>query len=174
MTHPMTPLRCVLFFPATRPDRHAKALATGADAVCMDLEDAIAPADKDQARAEAIALLQSREPHGAATILRVNDPQTALGGKDLDALANSESAPDAIMLPKVDGPDAVLEVERTLDASGLQIPLLPVIETARGLSAVEEISTCSSSISAILFGGVDLSTELGATIGWDELRYSLP
>lgn len=168
----MTPLRCVLFFPATRPDRYEKALASGVDAVCVDLEDAVALDDKDRGRAEAVVLLEAREPCDAATIVRVNAYGSPFGRADLDALCAASAAPDAIMLPKVDGPEDVLAVEGALQEGGLRVPLIPMIETARGLAAVEEIATCSSSSSALLFGGVDLSTELGASIGWDELLYA--
>ena len=168
----MTPLRCVLFFPATRPDRYEKALASGVDAVCVDLEDAVALDDKDRGRAEAVALLEAREPCDAATIVRVNAYGSPFGRADLDAICAASAAPDAIMLPKVDGPEDVLAVEGVLQEGGLRVPLIPMIETARGLAAVEEIATCSSSSSALLFGGVDLSTELGASIGWDELLYA--
>ena len=168
----MTPLRCVLFFPATRPDRYEKALASGVDAVCVDLEDAVALDDKDRGRAEAVVLLEAREPCDAATIVRVNAYGSPFGRADLDALCAASAAPDAIMLPKVDGPEDVLAVEGALREGGLRVPLIPMIETARGLAAVEEIATCSSSSSALLFGGVDLSTELGASIGWDELLYA--
>jgi (S)-citramalyl-CoA lyase len=168
----MTPLRCVLFFPATRPDRYEKALASGVDAVCVDLEDAVALDDKDRGRAEAVVLLEAREPCDAATIVRVNAYGSPFGRADLEALCAASAAPDAIMLPKVDGPEDVLAVEGALQEGGLRVPLIPMIETARGLAAVEEIATCSSSSSALLFGGVDLSTELGASIGWDELLYA--
>ena len=168
----MKPLRCVLFFPATRPDRYEKALGSGADAVCMDLEDAVAFDEKDRGRREATGLLRAREARRAATMVRVNDPKGPLGREDLEAICDAGAAPDAIMLPKVDSPEDVLGVEGVLGGQGLRVPLIPVIETALGLSAVEAISTCSSSISAVLFGGVDLSAELGATIGWDELLYA--
>ena len=82
----MTPLRCVLFFPATRPDRYEKALASGVDAVCVDLEDAVALDDKDRGRAEAVVLLEAREPCDAATIVRVNAYGSPFGRADLDAL----------------------------------------------------------------------------------------
>jgi len=168
----MKRLRCVLFFPATRPDRYEKALSSGADAVCMDLEDAVALNKKDQGRTEALGLLKTRKPNRKATIVRVNDPKTTLGRKDINAIGRAEISPDAIMLPKVDSPEDVLGVDGSLVEGGLQIPLIPIIETALGLSLVEKIATCSSSICAILFGGVDLSTELGATIGWDALLYA--
>ena len=140
--------------------------------MCVDLEDAVALDDKDRGRAEAVVLLEAREPCDAATIVRVNAYGSPFGRADLDALCAASAAPDAIMLPKVDGPEDVLAVEGTLQEGGLRVPLIPMIETARGLAAVEEIATCSSSSSALLFGGVDLSTELGASIGWDELLYA--
>ena len=168
----MKSLRCILFFPATRPDRYEKALASGADAVCMDLEDAVPLDDKERGRAEAAALLKGRGQRRAKTIVRVNNPKSTLGREDVDAVGRAGAVPDAIMLPKVDSPEDVLGVEGPVGAGGLQVLLIPVIETALGLSMVEEIATCSPSISAILLGGVDLSNELGATIGWDALLYA--
>ena len=168
----MKPLRCVLFFPATRPDRYEKALRSGADGVCMDLEDAVALNDKERGRTEALGLLKAGKPNRKVTIVRVNDPKTKLGRKDIDAVGRAEISPDAIMLPKVDSPEDVLGVDGPLVEGGLRVPLIPVIETALGLSLVEKIATCSASVCAILFGGVDLSTELGAAIGWDELLYA--
>jgi (S)-citramalyl-CoA lyase len=99
--------RAVLFFPATRPDQHPKAAATGADVVCMDLEDAVLPARKAEARAAAMELLSRREPGGAELMLRINTPRGEAGLRDLLALLESGARPDALMIPKVDSPEEV-------------------------------------------------------------------
>ncbi len=167
-----TPPRCLLFLPATRPDRYEKALASGADAVCLDLEDAVAFDDKDRARREAVSLLGARRPHPSATIVRVNDPVSPTGRMDIGAICAVRALPDAIMLPKLKSPRNVTEVEAAFEAAGLRVPLVPVIETARGLAEVERIATCSRSLYALMLGGVDLSTEIGSAMGWDELLYA--
>ena len=167
-----TPPRCLLFLPATRPDRYEKALASGADAVCLDLEDAVASDDKERARREALSLLGAPPPRPGATIVRVNDPASPTGRMDVGAICAVRAFPDAIMLPKVKSPKDVTEVEVALEAAGLKIPLVPIIETARGLAEVERIAICSRSLYAVMLGGVDLSTEIGSMMGWDELLYA--
>ncbi len=81
----MTP-RCILFFPGTRPDMYAKAIASGADQVCMDLEDAVAPGAKQEARASAMSVLQAPDFDPERFILRINNPATPEGDRDLAAL----------------------------------------------------------------------------------------
>ena len=104
----MTPLvrlrRSLLFVPAVRPDRYPKALATGTDAVCLDLEDGVGPNPKDEARESALTLFAERAPTRAEVSLRINDPKTDLGRRDLEALLGAGVRPDALMLPKVSGP----------------------------------------------------------------------
>ena len=78
--------RSLLFVPAVRPDRYPKALATGADAVCVDLEDGVSFNAKDEARDSAVALFLNRQPTRAEVSLRINDPKTELGQLDLQAI----------------------------------------------------------------------------------------
>ena len=166
------PPRCVLFFPGTRPDRYAKALATGADRVCLDLEDAVAPDAKGEARAHAVAILES----GADTsrlIVRINHPATREGRADLSSLTRALDGgaprPAAVMVPKVGSATELARVRS--DLAGGDVPLVAMIETARGLAAVEKIAEADG-VGMLLFGGVDLSTELGSTTAWDALLYA--
>lgn len=165
------PPRCMLFFPGTRPDRYAKALATGADRVCMDLEDAVAADVKEPARANAVAALTGGGD-ASRLIVRINHPSTPDGDADLTALARTlaggATAPAAVMVPKVGAVDDLVVVRARL---GSDVALVAMIETARGLAAVEEIATAGG-VCALLFGGVDLSGELGSTTGWDALLYA--
>ena len=78
--------RSQLFVPGNRPDRFEKACQAGADLVCIDLEDAVGPADKQSARDEVIAWLQDT-PHSHVS-LRINPVDTEDGDKDIEALAN--------------------------------------------------------------------------------------
>ncbi len=140
--------------------------------MCLDLEDAVAFDAKERARQEAIALLAARRPQPNATVVRVNDPASPLGRQDVTAICEARASPDAVLIPKVRSPEDVAGVEAAFEAAGLKIPLIPLIETARGLAEVEGIATCVESLWAMLFGGVDLSAELGATMGWNELLYA--
>ena len=164
--------RSVLFVPAVRPDRFPKALATGVDAVCLDLEDGVSFARKVEARAQALALLAARAPGRAEVVLRINEPASQLGEADLAALLEAGVRPDALMVPKVSGPDTIQALERRL-APGLDgLPLYVQIETAAGLAAVDAIATVSPNIAVMFFGAVDLSADLGCAIEWDALLYA--
>ena len=164
--------RSVLFVPAIRPDRFEKAVATGVDAVCLDLEDGVAFAQKDEAREKAMALLAQRPPCRAEVILRVNEPASALGDEDLAAVLAAGVRPDALMVPKVGEPDTIRALERRLAPAFEGLPLVVQIETARGLAAAEAIATASPNVAVLFFGAVDLSAELGCAIEWDALLYA--
>ena len=164
--------RSLLFVPAVRPDRYPKALATGADAVCIDLEDGVASGAKDEAREKAIALLAARQPTRAEVILRVNDTKTDLGQADLAALDDARAWPDALMLPKVSGADEITQVEAVLARSSAVLPLIAQIETAQGLSAAREIAAASPHVSAVFFGAIDLSADVGCAVEWEALLYA--
>ena len=114
--------RSLLFLPASRPDRFEKALATGADVVCVDLEDGVAPGAKDEAREQAFDLLRTVRRGPTERILRINDPNTELGRRDLHAFCESGATPDALMLPKVMAPGQIGWVE---EFCGLAIPISP-------------------------------------------------
>ena len=164
--------RSLLFVPAARPDRFEKAVATGADAVCVDLEDGVSLSQKDEARHNAIALLSGRSSGRTEVIVRINEPESELGQKDLDALLASGVRPDALMLPKVGSAEVIQAVEQQLAEKLVPIPLVVQIETARGLAAVDGIAVASPNIAVLFFGAVDLSADLGCSIEWDALLYA--
>ncbi len=164
--------RSLLFVPAVRPDRYPKALATGTDAVCLDLEDGVAFGAKETAREQAFALLAGREPTAAEVSLRINDAKTELGRTDLAALVEAGVRPDALMLPKVAGADEIREVEAVLARSGAALPLIAQLETAAGVLAAEEIASSSPNVSAVFFGAIDLSADLGCAVEWEALLYA--
>lgn len=157
-----------LYLPATRPDRFAKALASGADAVILDLEDAVPAAAKDQARGEAVRLLAerrrpAREP-GAAVHVRINSLSSPWWERDLAALAEltrrrPAARPDAVRLPKVETADQVRRVAELLDP---RIGLYCLIESARGLEAAYEIAAAHPSVAGVALGEADLAGDLGA------------
>lgn len=153
MTNPtMNPARArsLLFVPATRPERIDKALASGADIVIVDLEDAVAPADKPAARA---ALLGWLDAHPAARVaVRINGVGTPWLDDDLVACRHAGVA--AVMLPKA---ETAAQIDSAHQASGKGI--LPIIETAAGMESVREIAHAPATI-RLVFGKLDLAVEL--------------
>lgn len=182
--------RSVLFVPGNRPDRFAKALAAGADAVCIDLEDAVPLEGKASARDAAVSFLSESagaEAGGSASgaamgerdvrrsgaaspalIIRINDPETDDGR--LDAVALREvPPPDAFMIPMVRTVTGLLDANRML---GERAALFPLIETALGLENAPDIGRASPAIAGLVIGGFDLAIELGAEPTWEPLLYA--
>ena len=172
MATPFRVRRSLLFVPAVRPDRYPKALATGADAVCIDLEDGVAFGAKDEARERALALFADRVPVRAEVSLRINDPKTDLGQRDLEAVRQSGIQPDALMLPKCDGPDEIREVAAALSGALADLPLIVMAETARGVAAAESLATAAPSVSAVFFGAIDYAADVGCEVSWDAALYA--
>lgn len=166
MSTPLSnPRRCLLFVPGSRPERFAKAVATGADQVCIDLEDAVAPADKDSARAAVLAYLADA-PAGHSEIgLRVNPVSTDLGRADLAALAGSAARPAFVMLPKVETAAELAAADALL--SGMDTQFIVQIETPKGLLDARDIVAASSRVQALMFGGFDYIVALRGRAGWE-------
>tara|TARA_B100000586_G_scaffold268064_1_gene243856 strand:- start:185 stop:1015 length:831 start_codon:yes stop_codon:yes gene_type:complete len=162
----------VLFVPAVRPDRLTKAVATGADAVCLDLEDGVSFEQKDDAREKAIVLLADPPSGSTEIMLRINEPGSELGERDLSAMLDAGVRPDSLMVPKVNGPDTLRALERRLGPPCEGLPLIVQIETAAGLAAIESIAMATPNVAVMFFGAVDLSAELGCSITWDALLYA--
>jgi citrate lyase subunit beta/citryl-CoA lyase len=138
-----------------------KAPSTGADTVVFDLEDAVAPARKAEARAAVSDLLADPafDPAGVEVAVRVAaDPDAAT--TDLDAVADAPRL-DAVMVPKADA-GSVRQVADALDARDLSVPILALIETATGVLDAREVAT-TPAVDALCFGAEDLAADLGAT-----------
>ena len=96
------PRRSFIFTPGLRPDMYPKALASGADIVCVELEDGIAPKDKTEARRNALALFeQPQADDGVERIVRINSMREHFGIEDVNAVLASTTPPPALMMPKV-------------------------------------------------------------------------
>ncbi|HCP00165.1 MAG TPA: CoA ester lyase, partial [Rhodospirillaceae bacterium] len=149
----MKPLwRSLLFVPATRSDRFEKAAAAGPDMVCIDLEDAVAPDDKDEARNTALDFLAGSLPSGPRWVLRINSPRIELGLHDLLALLSSAAAPDALFIPKASSGDEMRWLDGLLSTAEKDVDLIPVIESAEGLDRAVEIAGSTLRNVAIGFG----------------------
>lgn len=161
-------MRSILFVPADRPDRYLKALATGSDRVCIDLEDGVALRDKQGGRAAVVEFLCTTGIDLQRVIVRINDPSTELGRDDIAAIAHIRQFVGGISLPKVESPDIVNDVFDTCPHIDSVIAL---VETTRGLSNVFAIAN-HPQVSAIAFGSADYSTEIGCEMSWDALLYA--
>ncbi len=166
--------RSLLFTPGLRTDRFAKALSGGADMVCIDLEDGVAPDFKVEAREKAIpALYDANIGGGAARAMRINPIKTQTGMRDLLALCDFGAPPPALLLPKIDSPEEVRWAAELLDEAGYAATrLMVIIETGRALEAALEIAGASERIDPLLFGAADLSAEFGSTLDWEALHYA--
>jgi citrate lyase subunit beta/citryl-CoA lyase len=151
--------RSYLFVPGNRPDRYAKACATRAHAVIVDLEDAVAPADKHSARGALVDWLTGDR----RVMVRVNAPASEWFDDDLRACATACVV--AVVLPKAERAE---EVARANAACGDK-PVLPLIESARGLWNALAVAQAPN-VDALLFGALDFQADLGATD--DDLLYA--
>ncbi len=164
--------RVLLFTPANRPERFGRAVATRADALIFDLEDAVSLPGKDAARTTLMAHFagpwrQGLHP-GQRCGLRANNIHTAAGLQDLEALLRSGVRPDFLVVPKVESAFEVRLYARHLG----DLPLLAAIESARGLEAAVEIAQAAPSVRALVFGGADLAADLGSELTWEALTFS--
>lgn len=172
-TRTIRPRRSFIFSPGLKPDMFPKALACGADIVCVELEDGIAPKDKAAARANAVALFeQPQADDGVERVVRINCLREAFGLADVQAVLASDSPPPALMLPKVRRPDEIVWLDDLLSERGHPTRLHVIIETNEGLEAAHEIAHSSPRIDALFFGGIDMAAELRCANAWEPLLYA--
>ena len=171
-------LRSPLFAPGDSARKAEKALASTADAVILDLEDSVAAAAKDQARAMTASLLPSITRPGV--IVRVNPRDTPWYLADLAAVVPGR--PHAIMLPKCSGADDLLALDHHLEAletaSGQpvgSIGVLPIVtETAASVLGLPGMARAARRVLAFGFGAEDLSADLGISPRHADLTYPAP
>jgi len=147
------PIRTALFVPASRPERIDKALASGADAVIIDLEDAVEAAAKDAARANLAAFIAAHPD--TALMVRINDAESRWFADDL-ACVRALPAGSAIVLAKAQSAAQVAA------AAATGHPVIPLIETAQGVLALADIAA-TPGVNRLTFGALDLGLDLGLT-----------
>lgn len=167
------PRRSFIFSPGLKPEMFPKALASGADMVCVELEDGIAPRDKADARKRALGLFaEPQAADGIERIVRINSLRSAFGLADVQAILGTEAPPPALMLPKVMTADEVVWLDDLLTERGHDTQLHIIIETNAGLESVHDIARASERIEALFFGGVDMAAELRCKNAWEPLLYA--
>ncbi|HQS31870.1 MAG: CoA ester lyase [Polaromonas sp. 39-63-203] len=162
----LTLARSFLFVPANRPERYAKALASGAGAVIIDLEDAIGPEQKPAARVqleESFALLGVADRD--RVVIRINAAGTVWHADDLALVGKlAHQGLAGVVLPKAESPGQLAHLAASV---GQACALLPMIETAAGLAAIDDIAR-SPQVARLLFGNLDFQADLGMACGPDE------
>jgi citrate lyase subunit beta/citryl-CoA lyase len=153
--------RSYLFVPGSRPDRFAKACASGADAVVLDLEDSVAPADKEKARAAVAEWLSAARP----VMVRVNTSESAWFHDDLSV--GRRPGISGVLLPKA---ERVEGIGLVAESFGPGVPILPQIETARGFRNAPALAGAAQ-VRHLLFGSIDFQLDLRMTAEEDELLY---
>lgn len=163
------PPRSMLFVSGEKVERFAKAMAAGADLVCIDLEDAVHPQRKLEARNNVLGWLklQPRTDTGPRVALRLNGLRTAEGLRDVVALVDSGVQLDWLLLPKVEDK---ADIQCIAGWAGAQIgAIAALIETPLGIENARSIGRAGGKLGALMLGGADLSAELGAQFGWEGL-----
>ncbi|MET4897161.1 CoA ester lyase [Sphingomonadaceae bacterium jetA1] len=152
-------LRSLLFVPGDRPDRMAKAMGTGADALILDLEDAVAPDAKPRARDAIAAFLSRPRDADVGLFVRINPVDGPLAADDLAAILDAR--PDGIVLPKAEG----LVSLHALAARGVtHIPILPIAtETPAAIFRLGDYAGASIPLAGLTWGAEDLPAAIGAT-----------
>ena len=172
-------LRSMLFLPGNNPNMLINGNCLGADAVIFDLEDAVAPAEKDAARILVRNTMRYMDFAGCGRIVRINSIDTPYWRKDLDQILPYK--PDLILLPKSGSAADVLaadeymtELEEKLGFQPNTVGLMPLIETAMGVENSFAIATATKRIKALFLGAEDLTADLRCKRtkeGW-EIEYA--
>ena len=165
--------RSFIFTPGLNPEMFPKALASGADMVCIELEDGIAIKDKDEARKNTINALKTLEvKNDVELVVRVNCQRTKPGLLDLEAFISSKLKVKALMLPKVKTPDEITFIDDLLSDCNLDTDLHVIMETNEALENIYDIAHSSKRIVALYFGGVDMAAELRVPNSYENLVYA--
>jgi len=160
--------RSLLYCPGDDREMMAKAIETDADVVVFDLEDAVAPAAKAQAREAVVETLADLDEPSPAVWVRINPPDRN-GADDVAALWDGDASNlDCVVLPKAEKPGTVATLRDRLRTAGVDhVGIVPLVETATGLLAVEEVSAAPGVV-AVAYGDQDYTADVGATVTDDK------
>lgn len=165
MQSPLSRARSFLLVPGHRPDRFDKAMDSSADAVVLDLEDAVAPDAKPSARAAIAAAWEGLRADGQVPVVfRINSPTQSAGADDLHWLKTmGTKLPAGIMVPKVESAEALAAVRAVLP----RVPLLPLIESAAGYASLAEVAAADG-VLRLVVGHIDFIADAGLKCSEDE------
>ncbi|MBP0437546.1 HpcH/HpaI aldolase/citrate lyase family protein [Tianweitania sediminis] len=174
---PAAPLRSVLYVPASNPKALAKIGTLAADAVILDLEDAVAPEEKAAARERLCAFFAAKPDQPALLVIRINALNSEWGSSDLEAV--KACRPDAVLLPKVDTPRDILAADDALDEidASKRIGVWAMIETPKAMLNIGAIAALgrdrAARLGCFVAGTNDLAKDTGIRMTPDR-RYLVP
>jgi citrate lyase subunit beta/citryl-CoA lyase len=156
--------RSLLFVPGSEPRRLAKATSTGADTLLFDLEDSVAPTEKDRARTLVADALSAGEFGDTEPAVRVNSPDTPYFDEDLDAVV--EAGTRAIMIPKCERTEVLAEIAGKLSVlerkhGRPEVQILALVESAAGVAGALQMAGATERIDSMCFGHADFSLDMG-------------
>jgi citrate lyase subunit beta/citryl-CoA lyase len=154
--------RSFLFVPANRPERFAKALTSGADAVVLDLEDSVPLQTKAEARAAVRQAWPQLQAAGCAVVVRINSPETEWGVQDMAALQGLPNLA-GLMVPKCESAAMLAQVAQAF----ADVPSLPIIESAAGYLALREIARAPQ-LARLVVGHIDFLADTGLQVSSDQ------
>ena len=162
MPHSTRPRRSVLYMPGSNSRALEKGRTLAADALIIDLEDSVAPDSKTKARQQIVSTLAEGGYGGRELIIRVNALETQWGFNDISKVSGTSA--DAILIPKVDGAEAVRQAATIMDESGAPetMAIWCMMETPRAILHAEEIANSHLRMGGFVMGTSDLATDLGA------------
>jgi len=160
--------RAILYMPGHDREKIIKSLTLGVDSICMDMEDAVLLERKQEAREVVIEALNSLDFGRTEKLIRINPINS---GFEVDDLASVIPAhPDGVIIPKVEQrdhirwvSDRINKIERQQQWHIGEIPILAIIETARGITNLHSIAEADPRVSALIIGAEDLAADIGAT-----------
>ncbi|MCP3817508.1 CoA ester lyase [Streptomyces sp. A3M-1-3] len=162
--------RAWIITPALRADRFEAAQTSGAGVALVDLEDSVAPQDKQAARVAAQQFFD--RPSAPCTLgVRMNSPATLEGARDLVALCAYACKPDLVLVPKTESPRDVELVAGVLDTDGYTPDIWALIETPRAFDRLPSI-LAAPRLGGVVFGSADYAAAVGCGLGWESLLYA--
>lgn len=148
-----------------------RAVVAGADVVILDLEDAVRPDLKMQARRNVVAYLATANPAPIRRAVRINKLSSCEGLRDLIVLLETPIALDFVVIPKVESAETVRLVDSLLRESGQQCRIVSMIETGAGLLAAERIAQSCECQAFLMFGAADYAADVGCDLSWHSLAF---
>ncbi len=158
----ITGARSFLFVPGNRPERFVKALASGADAVVLDLEDSVPLQEKAAARDAIRSQWAHLKNENSAVVIRINSPESDIGINDLDELQNLPGLA-GLMVPKCESAEVLHQVTDAFPG----VPILPIIESAAGYLNLREIAHAKQ-VSRLVVGHIDFLADTGLQCSDDQ------
>ena len=165
--------RSFIFTPPLKINMFDKAVKSGVDIVCLELEDGIAPSDKPIARQNALKIINKKKDYNNIEVLiRINSIREIFGILDITAILNNKTQPDGLLVPKIKSPEELKILDNLFTEKKLNTKFHAIIETNSGLEKANEIAASTDRLEALFFGAVDMSAELRCQNSWNNLLYA--